>query len=92
MRAIVLLVCVLFIASDARSQNTTGVIAGVVSDPEGAPFAKAFVQIKATTGSSAVVNDVSGRDGRYSVTVPSGTYELTVSVPGMKSYTRTRSW
>jgi hypothetical protein len=89
MRAVVLLVCASFIASDARSQTTTGVIAGVVSDPEGAPFANAFVQITATTGSSTVVNEVSGRDGRYSVAVPSGTYELTVSVPGMKSFTRT---
>src|SRR5262245_33756564 len=89
MRAIGLLLCALFIVSDARSQTRTGVITGVVSDPEGAPFANAFVQIKATTESSTIVNEVSGRDGRYSVTLPSGTYDLSISVPGMKSYSQT---
>jgi hypothetical protein len=84
-----LLWCVLVVASDAGSQTTAGVITGVVSDPEGAPFANAFVQLKAA-GASTVVNAVSGTDGRYTVSgIPSGTYELTVNVPGMKSFTRT---
>jgi len=89
MRAVYLLLCALCIASDASSQTGTGVITGVVSDPEGAPFANAFVQIQGSPGSSTVFNVASGSDGRYSATVPSGTYELTISVPGMKSFMRT---
>ena len=88
MRVRWLLLCALLVASDAGSQ-TTGIVTGVVSDPEGAPFANAFVQLKAT-GASTVVSAVSGADGRFTLPgISAGTYELTVNVPGMKSFTRT---
>jgi len=84
-----LLLCALAFASDASSQTSAGVITGVVSDPDGAPFANAFIQLKSLGATSTVLNAASGADGRYTVSAPSGSYELSVSVPGMKSFTRT---
>lgn len=59
-----LLLFAFFAAADATSQ-TSIVITGIVSDPEGAPFANAFVQLTARGASSPVANAVSGADGRY---------------------------
>src|SRR5215831_17681196 len=72
----------------AQPNPAVQTVTGTVTDPEGAPFAGAFVQLKnsATTG---VLNAVSDTHGKYTLGVPvPGIYQLSVSVPGMKSYTK----
>jgi hypothetical protein len=61
---------------------------GRVSDPEGAAFSGAFVQLK-NESTNVLLNAVSGKDGLYQFgEVAAGKYELTVNVPGMDTFRR----
>jgi len=83
---IVIAFCIL--AAAALSQSTPGRITGIITDPEGGTFPIAFVQLK-NTQTSAVSNGDVAAGGKYSITpVAAGTYELSVTVPGMKTYQR----
>ena len=53
-------------------------IAGVVRDPAGHPISSATVHVAATTAQTA-------SDGRFSVDVADGTYDVTVSHAGFKA-------
>jgi hypothetical protein len=76
-------------AAAAFSQISSGTITGVVTDPEGAAFAGAFVALK-NTQTAAVSNAVSAAGGKYTIAqVAAGSYDLSVIVPGMKAYQRT---
>jgi hypothetical protein len=65
----------------AFAQNNSATVSGRVSDPEGAPVAKAPVQAKnASTG--AVYRSLSSASGDYTLTqIPAGKYELSVNTP-----------
>jgi len=70
------------------SQGTPGTIRGLIKDTDGGVPAIAFAQLK-NTQTSGVSNAVGSASGEYSFTpVAAGTYELSVIVPGMKTYQR----
>jgi hypothetical protein len=74
-------------AGGVFSQSATGTINGRVTDPDGNTFSVAFVQ--ATGGEKkTTINGAIGPDGTYSLKVPPGTYEISVTVPGMKPHQR----
>ncbi len=72
----------------ARSQATTGIIEGVVSDPDGSPIPGATVTVTNTdTGFTRTV--FSQRNGRfYAPLLPLGPYTLTVTVDGFAEFNR----
>jgi hypothetical protein len=85
-RGVLLLIAAL-VSSPAAAQRAAGTIRATVTDPQGGTFAVAFVQ--ATRGPSGpTINGQGGANGTYTIEVPAGTYELSVSVPGMKSFRR----
>ncbi|MBZ5578799.1 MAG: carboxypeptidase-like regulatory domain-containing protein [Acidobacteriia bacterium] len=78
----------LVLTGAAFAQSNSGLIAGTVSDPEGAMVSGASVQLKNTaTGHSFTT--ISLAKGNYTLAnVPPGTYDLTVSVAGLNPYSR----
>src|SRR5580698_3113439 len=77
----ILIAAMVILAFVAFAQNNSATVIGRVSDPEGAPVAKAPVQAKnAATG--AVYRGLSSASGDYTLPqVPAGKYELSVNVP-----------
>ena len=89
MRLCLVLFC-LFIACGALfGQAATGAITGTVSDPAGAVVAGAVVSARNTeTGVSYPAATTT--TGNYTITqLPVGAYEVTVKVPGFKTYAHT---
>src|SRR5215469_13777932 len=79
---------VLFFAWAGRAQSDRGTITGAVSDPAGAVVANAPIQAKhLETG--AVYGAATSATGNYTLSqLPTGTYELTISVQGFKKFVR----
>ena len=69
------------------AQDSPGSIRASVTDQQGGTFPVAFVQAKREP-SGPVINGNGGEGGIYTIKVPAGTYELSVNVPGMKSFRR----
>src|SRR6202011_2019577 len=69
-------------------QSDRGTITGVISDPAGAVVANAPIEGR-NTQTGAVLQTGSTATGNYTLPqVPAGTYEISVTVPGFKKYTR----
>ncbi len=69
-------------------QAFTSSIAGIVRDPSGSAVANAQIQLK-NTGNNDVHQAVSHGDGTYDISnLLPGTYELTVTAPGFKTYVK----
>ncbi len=69
-------------ATDAPAN--LGVLSGSVSDPSGARIAHADIHIQ----SNSVERDTAPDDtGRFSVPLPPGSYEVTITAEGFKTYT-----
>jgi hypothetical protein len=85
--AFVAVMLVVAAASHGLSQAGQATIRGTVTDPEGSVFAGAFVTVSG--GPKAMFDTATGADGKYSLQVPAGTYELSVMLPGMKPFRRT---
>src|SRR5689334_1482785 len=80
----ILLACALALVA----QSDRGTITGTISDPAGAVVAAAAVEAR-NTGTGAVYPVASSGTGNYTIPqLPSGTYELTVTVPGFKKFVR----
>jgi len=79
----------LFAASAAAlAQPAPGTIRATVVDPQGNGFIVAFVQATPQPSGKAI-NGARGADGiTYTIEVPPGTYELSVSVPTMLPFHR----
>jgi hypothetical protein len=80
---------ILFVSSAvAFAQGERGTITGAVSDPGGAVVAAAGIQARhVETGTT--YDTTSTATGNYTLSqLPVGTYEVTVTVPGFKRYTR----
>ncbi|HEY6340032.1 MAG TPA: carboxypeptidase regulatory-like domain-containing protein [Bryobacteraceae bacterium] len=76
------------LAGGILAQSDRGTITGTVSDPAGAVVASAPVQIK-NIENGAVYQAGTSATGNYTLAqLPAGQYELTVTVPGFKKYTR----
>jgi hypothetical protein len=89
MRLVTISVLFLALAAVVFAQGERGAITGEVADPGGAVIASAMVQAKhIETGT--VYDTTTTNTGNYTLgQLPVGTYEVTVTVPGFKKYTRT---
>src|SRR5215831_1877622 len=78
----------LFLSLSGLAQSDRGTITGTVSDPAGAVVANAPIQAKhLETG--AVYEAATSATGNYTLSqLPTGTYELTISVEGFKNFVR----
>jgi hypothetical protein len=80
------LLCLLLLASLAFGQGANGTITGTITDPTGLAVAGANVEAR-NTETGAAYSGASTSAGNYAIpNVPVGTYELTVKVPGFKTY------
>ncbi|HXP83931.1 MAG TPA: TonB-dependent receptor [Bryobacteraceae bacterium] len=89
MRSAFVLLCLVAVSLCAFGQAGNGTITGTVSDPAGAVVANASVEARnAETG--VVYPTATTNAGNFTVSqLPPGTYEITVKVPGFKTYTHT---
>jgi hypothetical protein len=70
------------------AQTDRSTITGTVSDPAGAVVPSAGIEVR-NPATGAVFQGGTSETGNFVVSVPAGTYELTVNVAGFKKYTRT---
>ena len=82
------LIVSLVISSTVFGQPDRGTVTGTISDPAGAIVANASVEAR-NTQNGVVTTVGSTATGNYTITgLSAGNYEITVSVPGFKKYTR----
>ncbi|MBV8844375.1 MAG: TonB-dependent receptor [Bryobacterales bacterium] len=88
MRFVTVATLVLAIAAPVFGQGERGTITGTVADPAGAVVASAAVEAKhVETGT--VYDTATTNTGNYTLgQLPVGEYEVTVTVPGFKKFTR----
>jgi hypothetical protein len=80
--------CLILSASAIVAQGALGTITGTVADPSGAVVGNASIEIK-NTATGQVSKTVATATGNYTVSqLPVGSYELTVTVTGFKTYKR----
>src|SRR5579862_3641324 len=80
-----LAVFALCLGATAFAQSNNGTITGTVSDPAGAVVPAAQIEVQnAETG--VVYRGGTSNAGNYVISVPAGTYQITVNVPGFKKY------
>src|SRR5215813_5156812 len=78
----------LFLSLSGLAQSDRGTVTGTVSDPAGAVVAGAPIQAKQLE-TSAVYEAATSATGNYTLSqLPTGTYELTVTVQGFKRFVR----
>ena len=88
-RVLCLSVLSLIAASAIYGQSDRGTMTGTIIDPAGAVVGSAAVEAR-NTETSAVYPVASSSTGNYTIpSLPAGTYELTVTVPGFKKFVRT---
>ena len=88
MRLALVVVCCFLITISAIAQSDRGTITGTVSDPAGAVIANAPIQAK-NVETAVVYEGATSTTGNYTlVQLPAGSYQVTVTVPGFKKYTR----
>jgi hypothetical protein len=75
-------------ATPAFPQANLGSITGTVRDQSGAVVPNVPVEVR-NAGTGAVFQSGTSATGNFSVPVPAGTYELTVTVPGFKQFVQT---
>lgn len=64
---------------------STATVAGVIADETGMPIGEAVVTL--TAASDVRIQVPAGRDGRFSLTVPMGVFQLTISAHGFADQT-----
>jgi hypothetical protein len=89
MRSGLVLLCFAAVGLSAFGQAGNGTITGTVTDPAEAVVASAAVEAK-NVETGVVYPAATTNAGNYTITqLPPGTYEITVKVPGFKTYTHT---
>ena len=89
MKLLNLALCAAIGAGSLFAQGAMATITGRMSDPTGAVVANAPVTVK-NRENGQVSSAASSATGNYTVSqLPIGDYDLTVEVPGFKTYTRT---
>ncbi len=69
----------------AFAQSNQGTITGTISDPAGAVVAGAAIEVK-NVETGVISRSGTSNTGNYVVSVPAGTYEITVQVQGFKKF------
>jgi hypothetical protein len=69
----------------AFAQSNQGTITGTISDPAGAVVQGAQLEVR-NSATGVVYSGGTSSTGNYVIVVPSGVYEITVTVPGFKKY------
>jgi hypothetical protein len=88
MQKLLVLVGMFLVSGSAFGQGANGTITGTVTDSSGAVVADAQITIK-NNANGQVYTGVSTGTGNYSVVqLPVGTYDLTATVSGFKTYNR----
>lgn len=88
MRLLTLSTLFLVFAAASVAQNDGGAIAGTVFDPFGRALPNAPIQAR-NSASGAVFKAMSSASGAYNVRdLPAGSYDLAISIPGLKPYDR----
>src|SRR5215831_17129290 len=82
-----LIACTFCLTTLALAQSDRGTITGTVADPAGAVVAGAPVEVR-NTQTGAIYQVATSSTGNYVVQVPTGAYELSVTVMGFKKYVR----
>jgi hypothetical protein len=67
------------------AQSNQGRITGTIADPSGAVVAGAGIEVK-NVETGVISRSGTSTTGNYVVSVPPGTYEMTVEVPGFKKF------
>jgi hypothetical protein len=77
-------------ASTLQGQTALATITGTVNDPTGAVVANAPISVR-NLDNGVVFTGASSDTGNYTVSqLPIGDYDLTIAVPGFKTYSHTR--
>ena len=88
MRSFSIALVLFFVALTLFAQTDRGTITGTVSDPAGAVVANAAIEAR-NSGTGAVYQVASSATGNYTIpNLPTGTYDLSVIVPGFKKFVR----
>src|SRR5512140_3559363 len=88
MRIRLVSLCLILSAAVILAQSDRGTITGTVADPAGAVVASAPITAK-NTETGAVFQAATSDTGNYTLAqMPVGVYEISVTVPGFKSYVR----
>src|ERR1700680_4081528 len=87
MRSLTVAVGLFVLALVAFAQSDRGTITGTVADPAGAVVANAAVEVR-NVQTGAVYQVATSATGNYVVQVPTGAYEISVTVMGFKKYVR----
>jgi len=85
MRSLIAAAGLLFAVSGAFAQSNQGTITGTVLDSTGAFIPNAPIQVK-NSSTGATYDGGSSQTGNYTMGLPAGTYQMTVTVPGFKKY------
>jgi hypothetical protein len=81
-------VCFFLLASAALAQSDRGTITGTIADPAGAVLASAPIEAR-NVETGAVYQAGTSATGNYNLAqLPTGTYELSVTVTGFKRFVR----
>jgi hypothetical protein len=89
MKLFSLVSCLLLSTSAIFAQGALGTITGTVADPSGAVVGNAAIEVH-NTSNGQIFRTVSTATGNYNIAeLPVGTYDLTATVSGFKSYKRT---
>src|SRR5215831_2616265 len=78
----------LLTAATLFAQSNQGTITGTVSDPAGAVVPTAQIEIK-NTETGVVYRGGTSATGNYVLSVPAGTYEISVNAAGFKKFVQT---
>jgi Carboxypeptidase regulatory-like domain/TonB dependent receptor-like, beta-barrel len=88
MRSLLTAVVFFFVVLSLFAQTDRGTITGTIIDPAGAVVANGAIEAR-NTGTGAAYRVASSATGNYTIAqLPSGTYELTVTVTGFKKFIR----
>src|SRR5438874_13571966 len=88
MRKLSLVLSVLLTTSAAIAQSDRGTITGTIADSTGAIVARAPIQARQLE-TGATFEAASTATGNYTLSqLPAGAYEMTVTVPGFKTFVR----
>src|SRR5580658_5087099 len=87
MRSLSIILSVFVMSSALFAQGDRGTITGTITDPRGLVIAGAPIEVKnVENGANYQVG--SSATGNYVVQLPTGTYEMSVTVAGFKKYVR----